>query len=219
MKQKRMIDIILFILLLLLMEYSFMDSKIHEVLGILTLFTILIHQLLNKKWFVSITKGKYTTIRKIFLIVNIVLVIDIVLAFISGLAMSELLPMLHFVSANLARKIHMVSVHWGFVLIAMHLGMHLKVILLPMRKIILKTSHIGQFIFTRFIPYVMILLGIFSFIKNQMIAYLFMLTDFVYFDENISFIQSTFEYFSIFIAFASLIYFILNSISNKEERG
>lgn len=217
LKLKRMIDVVLFILLMFLMSYPFMESWQHEIIAMITLFIVILHEIVNRKWFRALSKGHYSITRKILTVINICLIIDMALAFVSGLSMSELVYIFNFIPASLARKIHMVSVHWSLILMALHFGMHFKAIVAPIRIRIKKQSETMQIIMMSILPYLIMGTGILCFIKNQIIDYLFALTDFAYFYEA-NIVQFIFEYLMIFISFASLMSFILNHfIGNKKN--
>lgn len=216
MKLKRTIDAVLFMLLMMLMAYSFMESWMHELLGIIMIFLVLLHEIVNRKWFRSLFKGNYSLTRKVFAVINFCLIIGIVLAFVSGLSMSEFISIFDFIPVGLARRIHMVSVHWVFVFMALHLGMHFKAIVTSLHLKISKQSEIVQVVFNDLIYYLVIGVGILCFIKNRMIAYLFMLTDFVYFSEA-NIVQYVLEYFMIFISFAMSMSLILSNLLKRRK--
>jgi len=116
------------IMLLSLMGFHLWGEPIHEWLGIAFLCIILLHNGLNTHWFRKMFLGEYPVFRIIQLAMNLVLILLLLCAIVSGLMLSRhALPNVPIHSAtDLVRKIHMTSVHWGQVLIAIHLGMHWK---------------------------------------------------------------------------------------------
>lgn len=107
LKIKRILDIMMTILLLLLMCYPTMDSQIHEMMGVMMIICFIIHHVLNRKWYHTLSQGHYPLLRKIILIINTLLFIDLILVFISGLTMSEIFPFFNFIRASTARRLHM----------------------------------------------------------------------------------------------------------------
>ena len=136
LKNKLLLDVVMLILLLFLMAYPVTSPLIHEILGIVTLICFVIHHLLNRKWYQTLMKGKLSLIKKVYIFINFILLIDILVIFLSGLTMSKLLPFLNFMSIGMARKAHMMATYWGFILMAIHLGLHLQIMLVKIKKYI-----------------------------------------------------------------------------------
>ena len=142
LKNKLLLDIAMLILLLFLMAYPVTNPLIHEILGIVTLICFVVHHLLNRKWYQTLMKGKLSLIKKVYIFINFILLIDILVIFLSGLTMSKLLPFLNFMSIGMARKAHMMATYWGFILMAIHLGLHLQIMLVKIKKYISKQSSV-----------------------------------------------------------------------------
>lgn len=70
-KVKTVIDLVLIFVLPILMGYSLVSELYHEVIGISIGVLYAVHIVLNRKWFVSLFKGKYTVRRVVTLIVNL----------------------------------------------------------------------------------------------------------------------------------------------------
>ena len=85
--QKISVDILMIVAIIL--EFISLPLLIHEIVGIILLFLILAHINFNKKYFKSITKGKYTLKRTINLIINIGLLISLFVTIISGIFLSQ----------------------------------------------------------------------------------------------------------------------------------
>lgn len=85
--KKISVDVLMIIAIIL--EFLSLPILIHEIVGIMLLFLILAHLNFNKKYFKSITKGKYTLKRTIDLIVNIGLLISLFTTIISGIFLTQ----------------------------------------------------------------------------------------------------------------------------------
>ena len=80
MKNKRftakiLIDIGMTICLLLLMPYSLLSETAHEWIGMAMLVLFIAHHMLNRKWLLSIGKGKYNAFRVIQTVLVIIMFI------------------------------------------------------------------------------------------------------------------------------------------------
>lgn len=217
MKYKRMLDVMMLILLLFLMAFPLTQQKIHEILGIALFICFVLHHCLNWKWYKSLRKGQYTAIRKLYILINFFLIIDTSLIFLSGLTMSDLLPFLKFMSVSMARKLHMSFTYWGFILMAVHMGLHLNAILSLIRKHWnVKSSRIIKCLSC--VPYVISIYGILVFIKNQWISYLLLLNEFLYYEDSIGLFQVLGEHISIFILILTVTNMIVPSFKQEKTR-
>ncbi len=123
-------DMVMMIILLSLMGFHLWGESIHEWLGIAFLLIVLLHNGLNIHWIRKLAQGEYSAFRIVQVTVNIILALLFLFAIISGLMLSKhVLPDLPIHrSSDFVRKIHMTSVHWGQIFIAVHLGMHWKML-------------------------------------------------------------------------------------------
>ena len=126
------------VLLPMIMAYSLIGEKFHEIAGTAMLVLFIVHHVLNRKWFGAITKGKYSPERWFRTGVDVLLLTFMVLQPLSGILMSKhlytFLPALP-VSA-LARTVHMLLAYWGYVLLSVHAGTHL---VAPLKKLAKKS--------------------------------------------------------------------------------
>ncbi|MBR4545046.1 MAG: hypothetical protein IKO14_03605 [Oscillibacter sp.] len=63
MKTKRAVDILMTFLLLFLMSYQVTEQAAHEWLGMGMTVLVILHQILNRKWYAALFRGKYGAIR------------------------------------------------------------------------------------------------------------------------------------------------------------
>ncbi|MBQ6558036.1 MAG: hypothetical protein IJL81_01555, partial [Clostridia bacterium] len=68
---KRIVDVALMVTLLLLMAFQVTEQLAHEWLVITMFVLTIVHQVLNRKYYAAIFKGKYSPLRIFQLIVNI----------------------------------------------------------------------------------------------------------------------------------------------------
>ncbi len=122
-RTKKAIDIILGLLFIALLGYSFTGAPFHEVAGIVFIVMTIIHNIVNIKWYKAIKKGAYNRKRKIVLAVNFALAVDLVSILLTGIINSRYLFHTGIHMAGLGR-IHAVLALVGFVLIAFHVLAH-----------------------------------------------------------------------------------------------
>ena len=128
-------DILMTAALPLLMCYSLVGEFTHEVIGIIMFALFIAHHVLNFGWVKNLFKGKYTLQRTVNTFVNATIFICMLGLMYSGIVMSKhVFAFLHFGGASFARTVHMLCAYWGFVLMSLHLGMHIRIIIGAMKK-------------------------------------------------------------------------------------
>lgn len=127
---KRVLDIALTITLLLLMSFQVTKQFAHEWLGVAMLVLTILHQILNRRFYTALFKGKYTPVRVLQLVVNVLLLLSFFCTAASGMMMSRYAaPFLNgIVKASFTRQVHVALSHWSFVLMGLHLGLHLGIV-------------------------------------------------------------------------------------------
>lgn len=123
---KPMLDGLMTFGLLFLMGYQFWGNVAHEWVGAGMFLLWIVHHLLNRHWYKHLFHGTYSPFRLVQLILNLA-----VLAAMLGLMASSVLLSQHIFGflhlhghLAVARLVHMSSSFWGFVCMALHLGLH-----------------------------------------------------------------------------------------------
>ena len=173
---KRIIDVGLTVLLLCLMAYQVSGEAIHEWLGIGMTALVIVHQILNAKWYGALFKGKYHALRIFQTAVNVLLLFSFVLTAVCGMAMSgHTVPFLYgILPVSFARPMHLSLSHWSFVLMGLHLGIHIPVMTAKLPE---KKKKVLSALFC-----VIGAAGLFFFLKNGLYNYLFFKVPFAFFD-------------------------------------
>ena len=70
---KRIVDMAMTVLLLCLMAYQVTGEMAHEWTGMSMTALVVIHQILNRKWYGALRRGKYSLYRAISTVLNILL--------------------------------------------------------------------------------------------------------------------------------------------------
>lgn len=219
-KLKIIIDIIMTILFIILMGYYITESEVHEILGTITFVLFIIHHILNFKWYKSIVKGKHNFQRIFHIILNLLLFIAMIGMMISGIMISgHVFTFLNTPTTMFARNLHLISTAWGFVLMAVHVGMHISGIMSKLNKKMKNTMF--EYVYY-FIIILLMGFGLYSFISLKLWEDMFLLVHFKFYDYNQSSILFYLKCIGIMDFFGLAIYFIFkvkNIIMNKKIGG
>lgn len=210
------IDIIMFILFIILMGYHITGNALHELLGVITFIFFLLHHILNIRWYKTIFKGKYTSYRVFQIIINILLFISMIGIIVSSIIISSnIFSFLNLKTTMLARNIHMISTSWGFILMGIHLGLHLNIVLLKLNKKMKNSSF--EYVYYLIIM-LLILFGLYTFIETKLWQDMFLINQFKFFDYN----QNPYLYYIgeiTIICFVSLSTYLLLRLKNKTKKS
>lgn len=206
-KIKIAIDFLMTVILLILMAYQITGQKFHEWFGAGMLILFLAHNILNYKWYKNLFKGKYTVLRVVQSIINISVLASMLCLAYSGIVMSRYV--FHFISVSgkmaLTRQMHMAAAYWGFVLMSIHIGMHWGMLVSMAGKILKgKKMPVGILWLLRFAAAIIAGYGAVCFYKADIVSYMLLKNQFVFFD----FSKSVFVVFVEYIAMMGLWIFV-----------
>ena len=175
---KRIVDVCMTVLLLCLMAYQVTGEAAHEWIGMGMTALVIVHQILNRKWYGAIFKGKYNIYRILTTVINLVLLLAFAMTAFSGMSMSgHAVPFLYgMMQVSFARKMHLSMSHWSFVLMGFHLGMHIPVMIAKL-KLADKLRMILAVLLC-----ITAGIGLFLFLKSGIPAYLFFRVPFAFLD-------------------------------------
>lgn len=169
--------------LLLLMAYELIGQAAHEWIGIGMFVLFIFHHILNGSWRRNIMRGKYNPMR----IVQTVLVI-LVLCAMAGSMLSGVVLSRHALSflpikdgRAFARKLHMVSAYWGFVLMSVHLGLHWSMMAGIAKRLIHKSYGVLKW-GGRLLALTIAAYGLYAFWNREIGSYMLLRNQFVFFD-------------------------------------
>ena len=131
---KIILDIIMTILFIALMDTAITGLNLHESIGLGICGAFLVHKLLNLDWIKRIMNKLHSkkagNKMKIMLAVDMLLLAGITLIVVSGIFISEVVFVQFDLQSALPWKdIHIVSSYGTMILIAVHLGLHWKMIM------------------------------------------------------------------------------------------
>lgn len=185
MKRKMGIDVLMTVLLLCLMAYQITGEKLHEWFGMGMLVLFVAHNVLNFRWYKNLFRGKYRLSRFVQTVVNISVLVSMLCLGYSGIVMSRHVFALLPISGPMAtaRKMHMAASYWGFVLMSIHLGMHWNMVMGMFRKLLKGKKVSGIAIWSlRTAAIAIAVVGCFQFVQKDIISYMFLEKEFVFFD-------------------------------------
>lgn len=164
-------DFVMTILMLVAMAYYITGNTIHEFIGTATLLLFIVHNFLNRKWYQSLRKGRYSLRRFLQIVVNLLFLVAMAIMMISGILISiDIFPFAPVSNQDmLLREIHVLSAYWGFILMAVHIGFSWGIIIHAMRRMtgITSTNRIRTIIL-RLIAVLIVVYGVQAFFERDM---------------------------------------------------
>lgn len=211
------VDMVMTVLLLFLMARQLTGDSAHEWLGAGMLILWIAHHILNRSWYSHLFKGKYTPIRILQTVTNFAVLLSMLGLMVSGIILSRevfgFLPISGGIA--LARPLHVLSAFWGFVLMALHLGLHWNMILSIIRKAAGPITSKPLRIILRIAAAMIAGYGLYAFLKNQFLSYMFLSSLFVFFDYE----RPVLLFFTEYMAIMGLFIFLGHYISKAFQKG
>jgi len=206
------IDFFLTVGLLLLMAYELIGEATHEWIGVSMLLLCIMHHILNWNWISHLPKVKYTAYNILQTIVTAFVFLSVVGLMISGMILSRHVFDFLTISdgqSSLARILHMLCAYWGFVLMSVHMGLHLNILMSFTRKVLhISKPSVPRAIFLCTIGLLIAAYGIYAFFQRQIGSYLFLQNEFVFFDFNEPLIAFFADYLAIMGLFVCIGYYV-----------
>ena len=159
------------------MAFQVTEQLAHEWLGITMFALTVVHQILNRKFYSAIFKGRYNGLRVFQLIVNILLLLSFVCTALSGMMMSRFAtPFMNgILPSSVVRQGHLALSHWSFVLMGLHLGLHFGIITSKLKKGAVRLA-LGA------VMSVISVYGFYLFFKSDMLNYMLFKNPFAFLD-------------------------------------
>lgn len=211
------LDIMMTLVSIVLMggNYLFPADIVHEILGVALFVLWAIHIFLNRRWYASLAqasksitstnandrraygaifKGKYNPYRIMQTVINCCILICTIILMISGIILSNhLFTFLNIQSGlGFARIAHLLSSHWYYLFMSLHIGLHM--------------GRLFQNVAAKILPRILLVLvcayGLYAFIARGVWKYLVLKQQFFFFDLERGYILFALDYISIIILFA-----------------
>ena len=203
------IDITMTILSVILMggNYLFPADIVHEILG-MGLFVLWgVHIALNRRWYDAIFRGKYNPYRIMQTVINCCILLCTIFLMISGIILSNhLFTFLNIQSGlGFARIAHLLSSHWYYLFMSLHIGLHM--------------GRLLQNVAAKILPRILLVLvcayGLYAFIARGVWKYLILKQQFFFFDVERGYILFALDYISIIILFATILHLIASRLKKN----
>lgn len=212
---KTILDILMITALPVLMAYSLAGEMLHEIIGTAMLALFITHHILNRKATATMFIGKQSPQRALNAVINILLFAVMILLPVSGIVISKYLYTFlptEGLSA-IARTVHLLLSYWGFALMSLHLGLHADIWLAGLK------SKKAAFIFFSVVITLIAAFGVYAFISNRLYEYMFLQTQFVFFDFGKPLILTFGEYLSMIVLFAWIGYWLKELLKRFNQKN
>ena len=128
---KLVLDAALAVLLVLVMATALVQEAPHEYLGVALFALVIAHVAVNRRWFASLFRGRWSVVRALQVASIVGLVACIAGQVASSVVLSKyafgFLPAIE--GAAWARRVHMVCSYWAFMFAFAHVGLQFKTVI------------------------------------------------------------------------------------------
>ena len=205
------IDVLMSFGLLFLMGYQFWGDVAHEWAGAGMFLLFIAHHILNAGWYKNLLHGKYSPSRIFQLAVDLLVFLAMIGLMVSGIMLSNHVFAFLDIHGGMsfARLTHMAASHWGFVLMALHLGLHWGMFMgLAKKALKLKQSSRVRKILLPILGAFIAIYGLIVFIRRDLLTYMLVRTQFVFLDFGESIPLFYLDYLAMMGAFIFLAYYL-----------
>ncbi|MED3987739.1 DUF4405 domain-containing protein [Peribacillus simplex] len=176
------IDLSMTFLMLVAMAYHITGNTIHELVGVLLFLLFIAHNILNRRWYKTIFKGKHNVRRILSIAVNLFFLVSMAVVILSSVPISH--DIFAFIPINndmILLQIHVMTSYWGFIFMAVHIGMSWGTVINAVRKMtgITSTSRIHTIVF-RVIAVMIVVYGVQASFERDMFYKLTVYNPFVW---------------------------------------
>ncbi|MBD5560683.1 MAG: DUF4405 domain-containing protein [Clostridia bacterium] len=210
-----LIDIWMTFGLMFSMGYQLFAPDLHEWSGTVLLVLFIIHHLLNRGWYGSLFRGRYSVLRSLIAATDLALLVFIVILMWSGIAMSQyvftFLPASGGMSA--ARRLHLLASVWAYILLALHLGLHWHAVFTASLHLRERTARALLWAGGAVACY-----GVYVFIARDFVSNMFLLNEFAFLDYDESPLLFYIDYLAVFGLFIFLGNALRLLLSRRKEK-
>lgn len=195
------VDICMTAALLLLMTYEMIGSAVHEWTGMAMLVLFILHHILNRRWLKNLFHGKYTAVRIVQTVLAVLILLAMIGSMVSGIILSRhVFAFLNITRGrSIARTVHMICAYWGFVLISLHIGLHLNMLFAAVKR----TDKSGKStVILKAAAALLSVYGLYAFFNRSISSYLVMKEQYVFFDMNEPIVLFLLDYIAVMCLFA-----------------
>ncbi|MFC0274463.1 DUF4405 domain-containing protein [Metabacillus herbersteinensis] len=214
-------DLVMTVLMLIAMAYYITGNMIHEVVGVVVLVLFIVHNFLNRRWYKAILKGKQNVRRILQIGINLLFLVTMVLMMTSAvLISSNLFPFIPINNDMTLRQIHVQTAYWGFIIMAVHIGLSWGMIINSVRRMtgITGTSRIRT-ITLRILALLIVAYGVHSSFEREIGSKLIIYNPFGNWFNDDSIIRFLIDHLSITGIYICGTHYALKFIQGQERRA
>lgn len=126
---RKRLNCLMVVFMIIVTSYQAVGNLFHEAAGVILFILFMVHNILNRKWYQNIAKGKYSVYRKIILAVDLLTLVCMLVTMGTGIYLSQSIfaPLFGMREAYLIRPYHVAAGAWGVILVSIHGGMHITI--------------------------------------------------------------------------------------------
>lgn len=214
---KNLVDMALFLLFVFCMGIHLWSTLAHEIAGTAMLILLVAHNILNRKWYSSLSKGRYNAMRILLsVLVVLVLAVFLLMTYSSEVISRYVFTFLpDFGSPAQAHRLHLWGAYWGMVLISLHIGVHWQkfIRLGDVSNIVMGGRWLG--ILAKLIAILIAGYGAYIFMARDCLEYILFRTQFAVFYNN----ESTLSFYTDYMAMMSTGVFVAHYLSKLLKKA
>jgi hypothetical protein len=178
-----------------------------------------VHITLNRRFFLSLFKGRYNVFRILQAVVNCGILLCAIFLMVSGIMLSNhVFAFLGIESgASFARTAHLLASHWYYVFMSLHIGLHVSLIANRLGLAGAFKSK-AALVATRVVAVLVVGYGIYAFVIRGLWKYLFLQQPFFFFDAERGYALFFADYIAIVVLFAVAVHLFNAIISTRQSR-
>jgi len=203
------IDLAMIVLFLITMACRLTGSTIHEFLGVFLAILFCFHNIIYWRWYIALFKGRYPPLRIFHTAINLLLFLIMLVLLTSGAMLSHtLIGFMDLKGGLSARKLHILSTYWGFILMSIHLGIHWEMIMSVAHQIAqVAYPNRSRTFHLKFLALVIAIYGVFASFRLEIGSKLILNYAFDFWDYDKSPLFFFLDYLSVMEMYACLAYY------------
>ena len=216
---KLSIDLVMTMLMLAAMAYRITGNTAHELIGASIVILFIAHNLVNRRWYQTLLKGKYNGFRMLNAAVNLLLLVAMAALIVSGVLMSRtVFAFLPIRGGMLARQIHILAVYWLFILVSLHVGLHWGTVINAAKTMvgIVGSNHIRTGML-RVLVILIAIFGVYASLERDIGSKLILYYTYEYWDANMPALIFFTEYLSIMGLYICGAYYVLKYVQRSKN--
>jgi len=207
------------VLMLLAMAYYLTGNTIHEFIGVTVFVQFIVHNFLNRKWYKAILKGKYNFRRILQLGINLLFLATMSVMMISAVFISSDLFSFIIINNDMTlRQIHVQTAYWGFIIMAVHIGLSWEIIISSARRMTgIKGKCRIRTIVLRVLAVLIVFYGVNSSFEREVGSKLLIYNPFGWYTNDQSYIGFLIDHLSIMGIYICGTHYALKIIQRQEQ--